>query len=73
MKVFDELKQRKVLQTAALYFAIAWGATEVLSFLIERIPVFPAWTETAIAILFVLAYIMLDTRNSMISLPTNFI
>lgn len=56
MKVFDELKERKVLQTAALYFAIAWGVTEVLSFLIERIPVFPAWTETAIAILFVLGF-----------------
>jgi TolB-like protein/Tfp pilus assembly protein PilF len=56
MRVFDELKQRKVLQTAALYFAIAWGATEVLSFLVERIPVFPAWTETAIAILFILGF-----------------
>lgn len=56
MKVFEELKQRKVLQTAALYFAIAWGATEVLSFLVERIPVFPTWTETAIAILFVLGF-----------------
>jgi TolB-like protein len=56
MKVFNELKQRKVLQTAALYFAIAWGATEILSFLIERIPVFPAWTDTAIAILFVLGF-----------------
>jgi TolB-like protein len=56
VRVFDELKQRKVLQTAALYFAVAWGATEVLSFLIERIPVFPAWTGTAIAILFVLGF-----------------
>jgi adenylate cyclase len=56
MRVFDELKHRKVLQTAAWYFAIAWGATEVLSFLIERIPVFPAWTDTAIAILFVLGF-----------------
>ena len=56
MRVFDELKQRKVLQTAALYFAIAWRVTEVLSFLVERIPVFPAWTETAIAILFILGF-----------------
>jgi len=58
MKVFDELKQRKVLQTAGLYFAIAWGVTEILSYLIEQIPVFPAWTETAIAILFVLGFPM---------------
>jgi TolB-like protein len=56
VKALDELKQRKVLQTAALYFAVAWGATEVLSFLIERIPVFPAWTGTAVAILFVLGF-----------------
>jgi len=56
MRVFDELKQRKVLQTAALYFAIAWGVTEVLSFLVQKIPVFPDWTETAIAILFVLGF-----------------
>jgi len=56
MRVFEELRQRKVLQTAALYFAVAWGITEVLSFLVERIPVFPAWTETAIAILFVLGF-----------------
>jgi TolB-like protein len=56
VNVFGELKQRKVLQSAALYFAVAWGATEILSFLIERIPVFPAWTETAIAILFVLGF-----------------
>jgi TolB-like protein len=56
VSVFGELKQRKVLQSAALYFAVAWGVTEVLSFLIERIPLFPAWTETAIAILFVLGF-----------------
>jgi TolB-like protein len=56
MKVFEELKQRKVLKTAALYFAVAWGATEVLSYLVERIPVFPTWADTAIAILFVLGF-----------------
>jgi TolB-like protein/tetratricopeptide (TPR) repeat protein len=56
MNIFKELKQRKVLQTAALYFAVAWGITEVLSFLIERIPIFPVWTDTAIAILFVLGF-----------------
>ena len=56
MQVFQELKQRKVLQTAAIYFAGAWGATEVLSYLIERIPIFPAWADTVIAILFVLGF-----------------
>lgn len=56
MKVLAELRHRKVLQTAALYFAGAWGVTEILSYLIEHIPVFPAWTETAIAVLFVLGF-----------------
>ncbi len=56
MRIFGELKKRKVLQTAGLYFAFAWGATEILSFLISRIPIFPVWTETAIAILFVLGF-----------------
>jgi TolB-like protein len=56
MNVFEELRQRKVLKTAALYFAIAWGATEILSYLIERIPVFPGWANTAIAVLFVLGF-----------------
>lgn len=56
MKVFNELKKRKVLQTAGLYFAVAWGVTEILSFLISKIPIFPVWTETAIAILFVLGF-----------------
>ena len=56
MKVLEELKRRKVLKTAALYFAVAWGATEILSYLVERIPVFPAWADTAIAILFVLGF-----------------
>jgi TolB-like protein len=58
MNFFGELKKRKVLQTAGLYFAVAWGAVEILSFIISRIPIFPIWTETAIAILFVLGFPM---------------
>jgi hypothetical protein len=30
MNLFDELKRRKVLQTVAIYVAIAWGATEII-------------------------------------------
>jgi hypothetical protein len=43
-----ELTRRRVVQVALLYFAIAWPATEVLSFLFEAIPVFPAWSKTAV-------------------------
>lgn len=42
--------------TAGVYLAVAWGATEILDFLIERIPVFPPWLGTVIAILFVTGF-----------------
>ncbi len=51
-----ELTRRRVVQVALLYFAIAWTATEVLSFLFEAIPVFPAWSKTLVALLFVLGF-----------------
>ena len=37
MAIVEELKRRRVIQTAALYIAIAWGGTEILSFLIEAL------------------------------------
>jgi hypothetical protein len=51
-----ELTRRRVVQVALLYFAIAWTVTEVLSFLFEAIPVFPAWSKTLVALLFVLGF-----------------
>ncbi len=51
-----ELTRRRVVQVALLYFAIAWTATEVLSFLFESIPVFPVWSKTLVAVLFVLGF-----------------
>jgi TolB-like protein/tetratricopeptide (TPR) repeat protein len=37
MAILNELKRRSVIQTAALYVAIAWGGTEILTFLIEAL------------------------------------
>ncbi len=37
MVILEELKRRGVIQTAALYIAIAWGGTEILTFLIEAL------------------------------------
>jgi TolB-like protein len=37
MAILEELKRRGVIQTAALYIAIAWGGTEILAFLIEAL------------------------------------
>ena len=36
MNLFDELKHRKVLQTAAIYTAIAWGAAEIVVAIAEK-------------------------------------
>lgn len=51
-----ELGRRRVLQAALVYAAIAWSITEVVSFLLEAIPVFPVWTKTLVAILFVVGF-----------------
>ena len=56
MRLIDELRRRHVPRAAALYIAVAWGATEILVFLIDRLPLFPEWTGTVIAILFVLGF-----------------
>ena len=52
----SELGRRRVLQAALVYAAIAWSITEVLSFLIDSIPVFPAWAKSLVAILFVVGF-----------------
>lgn len=52
----SELSRRRVLQAALVYAAVAWSITEVLSFLIESIPVFPAWAKTLVAIIFVVGF-----------------
>jgi adenylate cyclase len=37
MAILEELKRRGVIQTAALYVAVAWGGTEIFAFLIEAL------------------------------------
>lgn len=37
MSIAEQLRQRGVLQTAALYVAIAWGGTEIIAFLAEAL------------------------------------
>jgi len=54
--LFSELGRRRVLQTALIYAAAAWSITEVLSFLIDALPVFPDASKTLIAILFVVGF-----------------
>ena len=45
MSLADQLRQRGVFQTAALYIAIAWGGTEILAFLVAAL-----WGEQTAAV-----------------------
>mgnify|MGYP006279427419 FL=1 len=56
MPLLEELRRRHIGRAAALYVAVAWAGTEILAFLFEEIPVFPAWADTVIAVLFVLGF-----------------
>ncbi|MDX1480836.1 MAG: tetratricopeptide repeat protein [Woeseiaceae bacterium] len=51
-----ELGRRRVLQAALIYAAVAWSITEVVAFLLDAIPVFPAWSKSLVAILFVVGF-----------------
>ena len=51
-----ELGRRRVLQVALVYAAFAWSITEVVSFLIEALPVFPAGSKALVAIVFVVGF-----------------
>jgi TolB-like protein/tetratricopeptide (TPR) repeat protein len=52
---FVELRKRKVFQTAAVYIAVAWGATEILVTVAERL-FMPAWIPTLAVIVFVVSF-----------------
>jgi len=52
---FIELRKRKVFQTAAVYIAVAWGATEILVTVAERL-FLPAWIPTLVVIAFVVGF-----------------
>jgi len=54
--LISELGRRRVLQVAVLYAAIAWSITEAASFLLDALPFFPAWSNTLVAILFVVGF-----------------
>lgn len=53
--IFSELRKRKVVQAAAIYGAIAWGATEVLVTVVEQL-FLPQWVSTLAVIFFVVGF-----------------
>ena len=54
--LFAELGRRRVIQVALIYAAVAWSITEVLTFLIDALPVFPDWSKTLVAIIFIVGF-----------------
>ena len=52
---FSELRRRKVLQSAAIYGAVAWGVTEVTVTVVEQL-FLPQWVATLAVIGFVVGF-----------------
>lgn len=53
--LFSELRHRKVVQTAAIYGAVAWGVTEVIVTIVEQL-FLPQWLSTLAVIFFVVGF-----------------
>ena len=52
---FSELRKRKVVQSAAIYGAVAWGVTEVVVTVVEQL-FLPQWVATLAVIGFVVGF-----------------
>ena len=52
---FSELRERKVVQAAAIYGAVAWGLTEVVVTIVEQL-FLPQWVSTLAVIFFVVGF-----------------
>ena len=52
---FAELRERKVVQAAAIYGAVAWGVTEVIVTIVEQL-FLPQWVSTLAVIFFVVGF-----------------
>ncbi len=52
---FSELRERKVVQSAAIYGAVAWGVTEVVVTIVEQL-FLPQWVSTLAVIFFVVGF-----------------
>ena len=50
-----ELRHRRIFRAATIYVVVAWGATEILTFILEKLP-FPAWTVPVVAIVFIVSF-----------------
>lgn len=55
MTWFSELTRRRVFRVIALYVALAWGFTEILTTISETLG-WPEWTRAAVVVLFILGF-----------------
>jgi TolB-like protein len=55
LSLFEQLRKRKVVQSAAIYCAIAWGAVEVVVTIVEQL-MLPQWVATVAVIAFVVGF-----------------
>ena len=53
--LFSELRERKVVQAAAIYGAVAWGVTEIVVTIVEQL-FLPQWVSTLAVIFFVVGF-----------------
>lgn len=53
--LFSELRERKVVQVAAIYGAVAWGMTEIVVTIVEQL-FLPQWVSTLAVIFFVVGF-----------------
>ena len=53
--LFSELRERKVVQVAAIYVAVAWGTTEIVVTVVEQL-FLPQWVSTLAVIFFVVRF-----------------
>jgi TolB-like protein/Tfp pilus assembly protein PilF len=53
--LFTELRERKVVQVAAIYGAVAWGMTEVVVTIVQQL-FLPQWVATLAVIFFVVGF-----------------
>ncbi len=51
----DELKRRRVFQVAAIYVGVAWGVTEIVVTITDKLPL-PAWVSTVAVIAFIVGF-----------------
>ncbi len=53
--LFSELRERKVVQVAAIYGAVAWGVTEIVVTTVQQL-FLPQWVSTLAVIFFVVGF-----------------